>query len=217
VAKRRKVGNLLALAILALLVPGRPMHPYEMATVLRKTGKERDFRIKWGSLYTVVQNLERHGFIEEAGSDRAGRRPERTRYAITGPGRAELEDWLRELVSVPEPEQSRFEAALSVLAVLSPDEATGLLEQRLHALDDDITVQREGLAAAAKDVPRIFLIEAEYAVAMRNAEADWVRGLLAELTTGTLPGIAQWRDYHETGGAPPGWDELLAEGGEPPD
>ncbi len=216
-AKRRKVGNLLALAILALLVPGRPMHPYEMATVLRKTGKERDFRIKWGSLYTVVQNLERHGFIEEAGSDRAGRRPERTRYAITGPGRAELEDWLRELVSVPEPEQSRFEAALSVLAVLSPDEATGLLEQRLHALDDDITVQREGLAAAAKDVPRIFLIEAEYAVAMRNAEADWVRGLLAELTTGTLPGIAQWRDYHETGGAPPGWDELLAEGGEPPD
>ena len=88
-AKRRKVGNLLALAILALLVPGRPMHPYEMATVLRKTGKERDFRIKWGSLYTVVQNLERHGFIEEAGSDRAGRRPERTRYAITGPGRAE--------------------------------------------------------------------------------------------------------------------------------
>ncbi len=216
-AKRRKVGNLLALAILALLVPGRPMHPYEMATVLRKTGKERDFRIKWGSLYTVVQNLERHGFIEEAGSDRAGRRPERTRYAITGPGRAELEDWLRELVSVPEPEQSRFEAALSVLAVLSPDEATGLLEQRLHALDDDITVQREGLAAAAKDVPRIFLIEAEYTVAMRNAEADWVRGLLAELTTGTLPGIAQWRDYHETGGAPPGWDELLAEGGEPPD
>jgi len=217
VAKRRKVGNLLALAILALLVPGRPMHPYEMATVLRKTGKERDFRIKWGSLYTVVQNLERHGFIEEAGSDRAGRRPERTRYAITGPGRAELEDWLRELVSVPEPEQSRFEAALSVLAVLSPDEATGLLEQRLHALDDDITVQREGLAAAAKDVPRIFLIEAEYAVAMRTAEADWVRGLLAELTTGTLPGIAQWRDYHETGGTPPGWDELLAEGGEPPD
>jgi len=27
-AKRRKVGNMLALGLLALLVPGRPMHPY---------------------------------------------------------------------------------------------------------------------------------------------------------------------------------------------
>ena len=58
--------------------------------------------------------------------------------------------------------------------------------EKVFALDDDITVQREGLAAAAEDVPRIFLIETEYAVAMRSAEAEWVRGLLAELTTGTL-------------------------------
>ena len=40
-AKRRKVSNLLGLALLALLVPGRPMHPYEMVGVLRRTGKER--------------------------------------------------------------------------------------------------------------------------------------------------------------------------------
>jgi len=212
-AKRRKVGNLLGLALLALLVPGRPMHPYEMVIVLRKTGKEHDMGIKWGSLYTVVQNLEKHGFIEATGSDRDGRRPERTIYAITDAGRVELKDWLRDLLAVPEPEQSRFVAALSVLGVISPDEAIALLGKRLRALDEDIAAQRALLEQAAKDVPRIFLIEGEYALAMRSAEADWVRGLLAELVGGTLPGVVEWRHYHETGGVPPQWTEMLAEGG----
>lgn len=39
--KRRKVGNLLALAILSTLVE-RPMHPYEMASILKARGKDRD-------------------------------------------------------------------------------------------------------------------------------------------------------------------------------
>jgi len=121
-AKRRKVSNLLALALLALLITGEPMHPYEMANLLRRTGKERDMKIKWGSLYTVVQNLEKYGFIEATSSAREGRRPERTNYVITDAGRAELKDWLRELVADPEPEFPRFQAALSVIGVLSPDE-----------------------------------------------------------------------------------------------
>jgi DNA-binding PadR family transcriptional regulator len=217
VTKRRKVGNLTALAILAVLAPGRPMHPYQMATVLRRTGKEHDMRIKWGSFYTVVQNLERHGFIQPTGSHREGRRPERTIYAITDAGRAELQDWLRELVAVPEPEQSRFEAALSVLGVLAPDEAIGLLAQRLRTLDEDIATRGVVLEQADNQVARLFLIEAEYALAMRRAEAQWVRSLLAELTSGTLPGLAGWRDYHETGRVPENlaaqWTQMLAEGG----
>jgi DNA-binding PadR family transcriptional regulator len=217
VTKRRKVGNLTALAILAVLAPGRPMHPYQMATVLRRTGKEHDMRIKWGSFYTVVQNLERHGFIQPTGSHREGRRPERTIYAITDAGRAELQDWLRELVAVPEPEQSRFEAALSVLGVLAPDEATGLLAQRLRTLDEDIATRGVVLEQADNQVARLFLIEAEYALAMRRAEAQWIRSLLAELTSGTLPGLAGWRDYHETGRVPENlaaqWTQMLAEGG----
>ena len=214
VAKRRKVGNLLALALLALLAAGTPMHPYQLANVLRRTGKERDMRIKWGSFYTVVQNLEKHGFIEATGSDREGRRPERTVYAITEAGRAELTDWVCELVGVPEPESSRFEAALSVLAVLSPEEATALLEQRRRALDEDVATQRVMLEQAGQ-VPRLFLIEAEYALAMREAEAAWVRSLLKELTEGTLPGMAGWREYHQTGRMSAEWTQALAEGGPP--
>ncbi|GIH08602.1 PadR family transcriptional regulator [Rhizocola hellebori] len=209
-AKRRKVGNLLALALLALLAPGRPMHPYQMAGILRRTGKEQDMKIKWGSLYTVVQNLEKHGLIEETGSQREGRRPERTVYAITDAGRAEVRDWLRELVAEPEPELHRFEAALSVLGVLPPDEVIELLAARLRALDENIARQRKALKQS-EQVPRLFLVEAEYALAMTQAEAAWVSGLRKELMDGSLAGIQQWRDYHETGEPISDWERLLEE------
>jgi DNA-binding PadR family transcriptional regulator len=96
-AKRRKVGNLLALSLLTLLTE-RPMYPYEMAAALRERGKDNAIKINWGSLYTVVQNLEKHGFIEAVQVAREGRQPERTTYQITDAGRAELKDWLRELL-----------------------------------------------------------------------------------------------------------------------
>ena len=121
--KRRKVVNLLGLQLLAMLVE-RPMHPYEMATELRGRGKEHDLKIQWGSLYTVVQNLEKHGFIEAAETTREGRRPERTVYQLTRAGHDEAVDWLRELVGVPEREYPRLKTALSVVGVLPPDEVS---------------------------------------------------------------------------------------------
>jgi DNA-binding PadR family transcriptional regulator len=210
--KRRRVGNLTALAVLGLLAAGVPMHPYQMASVLRRTGKDRDMRIKWGSFYTVVANLEKHGLIVATGSDRSGRRPERTTYGITDAGRAELQDWVRELVGVPEPDTSRFEAALSVLGALSPDEATALLEQRVRALDESIAADREALAQSREHVVRVFLVEAEYALAMREAEARWIRGLLEDLTDGAVSGVEAWREYHMTGRPAADWAEFLAEG-----
>ena len=107
--KRRRVGSLLALAVLAV-VQERPVHPYEMASVLRARGKDQDMPIKWGSLYTVVGNLEKHGLIEVAGSERSGARPERTVYRITDAGRDELADWVRELLGTPEREQPSGQA-----------------------------------------------------------------------------------------------------------
>ncbi|GAA3251378.1 PadR family transcriptional regulator [Dactylosporangium siamense] len=197
-AKRRKVGNLLGLQLLAMLVE-RPMHPYEMATELRGRGKEQDLKIQWGSLYTVVQNLEKHGFIEAAETTREGRRPERTVYQLTQAGHEEALDWLREIVGVPEREFPRLKTALSVLGVLPPDEVIDLIGQRIAVLDRRLAGDRADLARTQDVVPRIFLIETEYSIALEQAEVDWLRGLLAELRAGTLPGMAAWRNYHDTG------------------
>ncbi|MEU6717348.1 PadR family transcriptional regulator [Nonomuraea sp. NPDC046802] len=194
-AKRRKVGNLMALAVLAALTE-RPMHPYEMASVLRAHGKDEDMKIKWGSLYSVVQSLARHELIEAVESRREGGRPERTVYRITQAGRQELRDWERELISTPERETFRFKAALSVLGVLVPDEAASLLQRRLELLDKQIADQRERLSEHLQQVPRLFLIEEEYELAMREAELAWVRDLLGELTSGSFPDLAAWRTFH---------------------
>ena len=210
-AKRRKVGNLLALAVLST-VAERPMHPYEMASVLRERGKDHDMNIKWGSLYTVVQNLEKHGFLEATESVRQGGRPERTIYRITDAGREELQDWVRELVSTPEREHPRFEAGLSLLAALPPEEATSLLQQRLGLLEVEIAGQRESLAQYNREVPRLFLVEAEYDLAIREAESTWIRSLLDELTTGSFSGLTQWRAWHETGEVPPEWANIAERG-----
>jgi DNA-binding PadR family transcriptional regulator len=201
-AKRRKVSNLLALTLLAQLTE-RPMYPYEMASVLRERGKDEAVKINWGSLYTVVQNLEKHGFIEALYVAREGRQPERTTYQLTEAGLAEAKDWLRELLGTPEREYTAFEAALGDAGILGPDETTSLLRRRLAELEESNAGLAAELEKVGQTVPRLFLIETEYRLAMRRAEAEWVRGLLTELTEGTLPGLDAWRRYHETGEVPP--------------
>jgi len=211
-AKRRKVSNLLALSLLTLLSE-RPMYPYEMATQLRHRGKDNAIKVNWGSFYTVVQNLEKYGFIEAVEVAREGRQPERTTYQITDAGRAELMDWLRELLSVPEREYTRFEAALGEAAVLPPDEMIDLLRQRLATLEKANGRMAAELAALVTQLPRLFLIESEFYLAQRRAEEEWVRGLLREFTDGTFPGLDGWRHFHATGEVPDYMQGLLEQEG----
>ncbi|HEY7262982.1 MAG TPA: PadR family transcriptional regulator [Trebonia sp.] len=206
-SKRRKVGNLLALSLLSLLAQ-QPMYPYEMAQTLRARGKESNFQINWGSFYTVVRNLEKYGFIEEAGTQREGRQPERTTYQITAQGLAELRDWLAELLSVPEDDRGGFVTALSEAGILPPEEVISLLTARLATLDKDNAGHQADLKLWTERLPRVLLVETEYQLAMRLAQATWLRGLLRELVEGTISGMDAWRHIHETGEMPPEFREL---------
>jgi DNA-binding PadR family transcriptional regulator len=205
-AKKRKVANLMALAVLATVVQ-RPMHRYEMASLMRARGKDRDMDIKWGSLYTVVANLEKNRLLEVIEVTRQGARPERTVYRITDAGRDELVGWTRELIAEPEAEHTRFIAGLSVLAVLTPRDVMDLLRRRLGRLTETIDALTAQLRQAS-DVPRLFLIEDEYRIAMTQAETDWTRSLLDELSAGTFPYLDAWRKFHETGEMPSEFAEL---------
>jgi len=213
VAPKRKVANLLALAVLATVVQ-RPMHRYEMASVMRARGKDRDMDIKWGSLYTVVQNLEKNGFVEPVEVTRHGARPERTIYQITDAGRRELVEWTSELISEPATEHTRFVAGLSVMIVLAPDDAIALLRTRLARLSEQIDAERAVVAEAGAEVPRLFLVEDEYRIAMTVAEAEWTRSLVDELSSGTFPMLDVWRKFHESGAIPAELTELAQRGAE---
>ncbi|WP_405642156.1 PadR family transcriptional regulator [Streptomyces sp. NBC_00019] len=194
--RRRKLRNPLALAVLATLWQ-KPMHPYEIAQTLRRQGKDSSTKINYGSLYTVVQNLEKYGFVEVTDVERQGNRPERTVYGITAAGRQEATEWMSDLVAFPAKEYPIFETALSLLGVLHPDDVVSLLEERLEALEVRIASGRGALEKLYETLPRLFLVENEYQLHMIEAEAAWVRGFLDEIRKGELPGIEEWKAFHE--------------------
>jgi DNA-binding PadR family transcriptional regulator len=194
---KRRVSNLLALAVLGT-VAQRPMHPYEISTSLRTRGKEASIKLNFGSLYSVVESLAKHGLIESQGTAREGRRPERTTYAITEAGRAEMEDWLSELLSTPKKEYTSLEAALSFAAGLAPDEVARLLMSRAARLRMDIGSVDAGLAFTDEiGLPELFVIEEQYRKALMEAELAFVTGLATRIENGELGGVTWWRRIHE--------------------
>jgi DNA-binding PadR family transcriptional regulator len=197
VEKRRKVANPLALAVLAYLM-GEPMHPYELGRRLKEHGKDRNIKYNRGSLYMVVEQLRRAGFVTERQTVRDTQRPERTIYEITGDGRDELYDWMRELVARPREEYPHFGVALSLLVVLPAAEAGELLGLRLAALAGQVAEVRGVLAQAAEDgVLWVFLAEEEYRLSLLEAEHRFVTGLIE-----SLKDPAYERARHEMRGEP---------------
>jgi DNA-binding PadR family transcriptional regulator len=194
---KRRVANLLALAVLGT-VAQRPMHPYEISTSLRTRGKETSIKLNFGSLYSVVEALARHGLIESQGTVRDGKRPERTIYAITDAGRAEMEDWLSELLSTPKKEYTSLEAALSFAAGLAPDEVARLLTARATRLRMDIGSVDAGLEYTDEmGLPELFVIEEQYRKALMEAELAFVIALASRIEKGELGGVTWWRRIHE--------------------
>ena len=186
-ATKRSGSNLLALAVLALLAE-RPTHPYEMDFLMRTRGLEYSIKLNRGSLYTVVETLQRDGLIVPQETQREGRRPERTIYALTEAGRAKFGGWHRELMRKPATEYTQFAAALCFIAHFSPAETIILLEERARRLDDEIEERRFTLDSVRErlNVPRLFLLEGEFALTQREAEVRWVRQMIEEIKDGTL-------------------------------
>lgn len=192
---KRAVSNPLALAVLACLWE-RPMYPYEMTTTMRERGKEDSIRLNFGSLYAVIKSLEKHGFIEVAQTEREGNRPERVVYAITDRGRAEAEEWLRELVELPVKEYPAIETGLSLLPMLPPQAAAELLESRRDRLDAELAARRleqERIAA----LPELLVIESQYRIAVLDAERAFVAELAARIRDRSIGGYDWWEQLHE--------------------
>jgi DNA-binding PadR family transcriptional regulator len=195
-ARKRKVGNLLALAVLSYLTQ-RPMHPYELSRTLRDNDDVRSIKFNHGSLYMVVGQLAREGFIAELETSREGQRPERTVYALTDAGRLELHDWLSELVEQPEHEYPHFVAALSMIAALPPGEVLTLLRHRL----DRLTGQRAEIRGqidrtVAGGVHPLFLVEEEYRLALLDADAAFTEQFIDQITHPATGWGRLWAQFH---------------------
>lgn len=193
---KQKRSNPLALAVLVLLYE-RPMHPYEMAATLRERHKEESIKLRYGSLYTVIDALEEAGSILAQKTSREGNRPERTIYEISPPGVIEMRDWLREILSTPVKEFPQFEAGLSLLPALPPEEAVDVLETRVEFLKKDIAQIQEGLKQAkAMKLAPLFTIESEFRLGGLEAELAFVQSLIARIRKDGCGFLREWKQWH---------------------
>jgi DNA-binding PadR family transcriptional regulator len=169
---------------------------------MRERGKEESIKLNYGSLYTVVEALEREKLIVAQETVREGRRPERTVYALTDAGRARLVGWMRDLLSKPIKEYPQFTAGLSLAGVLPPAEVASLLQERARRLAEEVRDRRAMMDTLMhRGLARIFLIEEEHRLVLAEAEMEWVRDLAGEISNGTLDGIELWKSIHGGGGA----------------
>ncbi|MGO4105337.1 PadR family transcriptional regulator [Leifsonia sp. YAF41] len=194
---KRVISNPLALAVLSCLWE-RPMYPYEMTTNLRERGKEDSIKLNFGSLYAVIKSLEKHQLIEASHTEREGNRPERIVYAITDAGRVESREWLSELLAQPVKEYPAFETGLSLMPMLPPADAIGLLQERLDRLGVELAARADQRATALmQSLPELFLIEFDYRVAIMTAERDFVASSVERFANGSFGGMQIWTRLHE--------------------
>jgi DNA-binding PadR family transcriptional regulator len=158
----------------------RPMHPYQLATVLR----ERGVPANRGSLYDTLDAMAAAGWVTPQPAEQDGARPRRTPYALTDAGREELVRRLGQQIRTPRREFPEFLGAVSHIGVLGPAGAIAALRERADRLAQRIAEDRRRLAAAP--VPRLFVIEAEYALQIDESELAWVLALISQIETGEL-------------------------------
>jgi DNA-binding PadR family transcriptional regulator len=137
---------------------------------MRERRKESSIKLNYGSLYTVIEQLLREDFIAVREVLKEGKRPAKTVYELRAAGEAELVDWMRELVSSPMKEYPLFEAAISLLPVLPPEEVMDLLEIRIGLLEKTIEeIDEEDRTCREMKLPRLFSLENEYFRAITRA------------------------------------------------
>ena len=208
---RRRVANPLALAVLSCL-DERPMHPYEISTTLRTRGKEQSIKLNYGSLYSVVDALQRHGLIEAQETTREGRRPERTTYAITAAGRAEMQEWLSDLLATPTREYTGLEAGLSLMAALPPDDVATLLTKRSQTLRMELgALEKAEEIGSEVGLPELLVVEGHYRHALLRAELDFVTDLAERIKNGNLGGVIVWRRMHELRSGGMTFEQIMAD------
>lgn len=171
-----------------------PMHAYRIQQLVKLRGKDEIVNVRQrNSLYQTIERLQRDALIAVRETERDGAFPERTVYEITDAGRDTARMWLREQLARPAREFPSFPAALSVLPLLSADDARRQLEARAAALEAELArLDETHDAALAMQIPRLFLLDGELMRVTLEAELDWVRSIVEHLKVGALTWSEAW-------------------------
>jgi DNA-binding PadR family transcriptional regulator len=121
-------------SVLALLAD-EPAHGWALAKELSSTGSVgRVWGVGRPLVYRALDVLESRGLIEEVGSERGARGPNRAIFSATPQGRADLRRWLRQPVDHVRDVRSLFLLKLVLLGRAGLDRRPLLEAQRKQAV-----------------------------------------------------------------------------------
>ena len=192
--------DLAGLAVLGILYEGE-RHPYDIARQIKIRHQEDPPGHTNRALYHAVEKLVDAGLIEAVETVREGRRPERTLYRITDEGKEELRHTLVDVLASPQLGSRAFRAAVARLGYLPEREVVMALGSRLAGLQG-MVAHAEASARILRDrtgLPRLFLLELEFSLAMMRAESAWVEDLLESLARGDLDVDQAWLEQMPRG------------------
>jgi DNA-binding PadR family transcriptional regulator len=169
-----------------------PMHAYRMQKSIKQKGVDKIVNVRQrASVYQALERLLRLGLIEVQETVQVqeavqtGNHPDRVIYAITDQGREMAVAWLPRMLATVSADFPRFPAAVSLLAMLSPDEARKHFEFRADAVRNELSrLGAEKLKAA--ELPRLSLLNNEYQTALLRAELAWIQAVIDDLTSGSF-------------------------------
>ncbi len=181
----------LGLVILGMLGEA-PMHAYRMQKLIRDRGKDTVVNVRQRtSVHQTLDRLLRLGLIRIVKTPKSARHRERVVYAITPLGGRTAKEWMCSMLSTVGGEFPEFPAAVSMIPVLSPAEARRQLDIRAGNVRSALS-QLDAVRQSLPGLPRLFLLEDEYQVALLEAELAWLTGVIADLASGALAWDAAW-------------------------
>jgi DNA-binding PadR family transcriptional regulator len=174
--------------VLLALLAEEPMHAYRMQRLIKFRRKDDVVNVaRSNSVYQTIERLLRDGLIEVHEKLAADTGPARIVYALTDDGRDTLQRWMDAALATPAREFPEFRAVLAVLAITGPDLVRDRLAERATALEAVLEqAEREAASAAEWGLARVLLLEHEHLMAVTRAELEWVRGVVADLRSGSL-------------------------------
>lgn len=143
--------------------------------------------IQPGSVYSALRTLERDGYIVAGATESQGKRPARTIYNITPPGRVELLRLFREaLWEVKAFDTKPAMTIASFMHVLSRAEVVDALEHRVNKIDATIRSNTYDVedTLTSPTTPKYVREIFEFANLRLRGEQDWARTLRERLIAG---------------------------------
>ncbi len=126
--------------VLGVMHRERKTHGYTVYHALVSWQAETWTKIRPGSIYHALGQLEKEGLVINEGLTLGNKGSAKTLYAISTTGEEELKNLIRTaLVSY---DQEQFTAGLAFMSILSREEVIGLATQRLQAHRETISFMK---------------------------------------------------------------------------